>query len=111
VHDFWHVLLEIPPTVQGEIILKWFEGFHTGIFSCYLAGCSGPFLLSAQQQWKLVQYDIPWAYHTAKSCVDLLAAEYEKLFDKDLLQVQKQLGLVAYPGHHSHQNSPFALRL
>ncbi|GJQ09499.1 hypothetical protein GpartN1_g3712.t1 [Galdieria partita] len=97
VHDFWHVLLEIPPTVQGEVILKWFEGFHTRLPFCFLAGCSGPFLLSLKQQVKLVQQDIPWAFHTATSCVDLLAVEYEKLLVEDLSQVQTQLGLVAYP--------------
>ncbi|GJD07314.1 hypothetical protein Gasu2_16800 [Galdieria sulphuraria] len=96
VHDFWHVLLEIPPTVQGEVILKWFEGFHTGLPFCFLAGCSGPFLLSQKQQVSLVQHDIPWAFHTARNCVDLLAVEYEKLLDKDLSKVQKHLRLIAY---------------
>jgi ubiquinone biosynthesis protein COQ4 len=97
VHDFWHVLLEIPPTVQGEVILKWFEGFHTGLPFCFLAGCTSPFLLSPQQQWKLVQHDIPWAFHTARNCVDLLSVEYEKLLDRDFFQVQKQLALVSFP--------------
>ena len=25
VHDFWHVLCDLPPSVLGEISLKWFE--------------------------------------------------------------------------------------
>jgi ubiquinone biosynthesis protein COQ4 len=25
VHDFWHVLCDLPPTILGEIGLKWFE--------------------------------------------------------------------------------------
>ncbi len=25
IHDFWHVLCNIPPSVVGEIALKWFE--------------------------------------------------------------------------------------
>lgn len=98
MHDFWHVLLEIPPTVQGEVILKWFEGFHTQLPFCFLAGCSGPLLLTRQQLVQLVQHDIPWAFHSANSCgIDLLAVEYEQLLDKDFSQVQKQLGLVTYP--------------
>ena len=25
VHDFWHVICDLPPSVLGEIALKWFE--------------------------------------------------------------------------------------
>jgi len=31
VHDFWHVLCELPPTVLGEITLKWLEAVQTGL--------------------------------------------------------------------------------
>lgn len=28
VHDFWHVLCDLPPTETGELALKWFEFRH-----------------------------------------------------------------------------------
>ena len=31
VHDFWHVLCDLPPTVLGEIALKWFEWAEVSI--------------------------------------------------------------------------------
>lgn len=31
VHDFWHVLCDLPPTVLGELALKWFELVQTGL--------------------------------------------------------------------------------
>jgi len=31
VHDFWHVLCGLPPTLLGELALKWFELVHTDL--------------------------------------------------------------------------------
>ena len=31
VHDFWHVLTGLPPTVMGEVTLKAFEAAHMGL--------------------------------------------------------------------------------
>jgi ubiquinone biosynthesis protein COQ4 len=36
-HDFWHVLTGLPPTVAGELGLKWLELFDTGLPSTALA--------------------------------------------------------------------------
>jgi ubiquinone biosynthesis protein COQ4 len=36
-HDFWHVLTGLPPTVVGELGLKWLELFDTGLPSTALA--------------------------------------------------------------------------
>lgn len=31
VHDFWHVICGLPPTLLGELALKWFELVQTGL--------------------------------------------------------------------------------
>jgi ubiquinone biosynthesis protein COQ4 len=36
-HDFWHVLTGLPPTIVGELGLKWLELFDTGLPSTALA--------------------------------------------------------------------------
>ena len=38
VHDFWHVLCDLPPTVLGEVALKWFELKATGLPVCLFSG-------------------------------------------------------------------------
>jgi ubiquinone biosynthesis protein COQ4 len=47
VHDFWHVLAGLPPSVLAEIALKWFELSVTGLPVCALSSFVGPLRLSA----------------------------------------------------------------
>ena len=49
VHDFWHVLCDLPPTVLGELALKWFEWRQTGLPSCGLSTLSGPLRLNPSE--------------------------------------------------------------
>lgn len=46
VHDFWHVLSGLPPTVVGEIALKWFEMMQTGLPVTALSAFVGPLRLT-----------------------------------------------------------------
>eukprot|EP01035_Chromulina_nebulosa_P019787 gene19787-25727_t len=54
VHDFWHVLSGLPPSILGEIGLKWFELKVTGLPVCLLSGLVGPVRLSLEEQKILV---------------------------------------------------------
>jgi len=47
LHDFWHVLFDLPPTVYGEIILKYVELVQTGLPVCTLSGFVGPLRVSS----------------------------------------------------------------
>jgi len=47
VHDFWHVLCGLPPTVLGELALKWVEMVQTGLPVAAFSGLFGPLALSA----------------------------------------------------------------
>lgn len=47
LHDFWHVLFGLPPTVFGEIILKYVELAQTKLPVCALSGFVGPLRLTS----------------------------------------------------------------
>ena len=49
MHDFLHVATELPPTVQAEIALKWFEMVQTGLPMCALSAFVGPLRLPPAQ--------------------------------------------------------------
>lgn len=50
VHDLWHVLSELPPTVEGELALKWFELIQTGLPVCALGAVFGPLALPSTER-------------------------------------------------------------
>ena len=45
-HDYWHALTGLPPTVLGELGLKWLELFQTGLPIAALSGTVGSLGLS-----------------------------------------------------------------
>lgn len=49
VHDLWHVLSDLPPTVEGELALKWFELTQTGLPMCALGAVFGPLALPQRE--------------------------------------------------------------
>ena len=98
VHDFWHVLCELPPSVYGEVMLKWLEAVQTGLPMCFLSGAVGPLRLSLKEREELVATGIPWAIRTGGDCEDLLCVYYEEHLARPLKDVQGELGIVPYRG-------------
>jgi ubiquinone biosynthesis protein COQ4 len=49
IHDFWHILCDLPPTLSGELALKWFEWRQTGLPVAGLSALIGPLRLSFGQ--------------------------------------------------------------
>ena len=47
LHDFWHVLFDLPPTEFGEIILKHVEMTQTKLPVCALSAFMGPLRLDS----------------------------------------------------------------
>lgn len=47
LHDFWHVIFGLPPTVFGEICLKYVELVQTGLPVTALSGFVGPLRLTS----------------------------------------------------------------
>jgi ubiquinone biosynthesis protein COQ4 len=101
IHDFWHVLSGLPPTILGELILKAFEYEITGLPSCLLAATGGQIRLSSYaeiQKYYLV--GVPWAISNGSVCnalykenpeFDVLTYPYEKNLQKSIKEVRKEL--------------------
>jgi ubiquinone biosynthesis protein COQ4 len=99
-HDYWHVLTGLPPTVLGELGLKWIELFQTGMpmaaFSCTFGSVK---LLSYHEQHVLWNIYLPWAAKMAKRLEfgALMMVHYEQEFDTPLVDLQSRLGIEPAP--------------
>lgn len=97
VHDVWHVLSGLPPSVLGEIALKWFEMVQTGLPVAALSALAGPLRLSHADARTLARDLLPWAVDAGARAVPLLAVRYEELLDVPLDDVRRQLRFKAAP--------------
>ena len=54
VHDLWHVLCGLPPSVLGELALKWFELVQTRLPVAGLSAVVGPLSLRSWEERRLL---------------------------------------------------------
>jgi ubiquinone biosynthesis protein COQ4 len=102
VHDFWHVLAGLPPTVLGEVALKWFEAAVTGLPSAALAAAGGPLRLTRAEATALRTRLAPWALAAAaRTAVPLLCVRYEDLLHEPLDAVREKLRFLPAPAEAS----------
>jgi ubiquinone biosynthesis protein COQ4 len=100
VHDFWHVLCDLPATVLGEVALKWFEYFVTGLPITLVSGVFGPLRLkSASDMYKLNVKYIPWARRVGLECDHhrLLSFRYEQHLHCQVDDLRKLLKIEVAP--------------
>jgi ubiquinone biosynthesis protein COQ4 len=97
VHDMWHVLSGLPPTVLGEVALKWFEMVQTGLPVAALSALAGPLRLSPADARVLARDLLPWAVDAGARAVPLLSVRYEDLLDESLEAVRAKLRFPAAP--------------
>jgi ubiquinone biosynthesis protein COQ4 len=97
VHDFWHVLCGLPPTILGEVALKWFEFHVTNLPVCLISGTFGPLKLGFREQATLVRTYIPWSIRAAGNCADLMSYDYESNLHRPLHEVRTELNIEAAP--------------
>jgi ubiquinone biosynthesis protein COQ4 len=98
-HDFWHALTALPPTVTGELGLKWLELFQTGLPLAALSSTVGSLSLSYHQQHVLWSIYLPWARNTGQKlpyCA-LMNVYYEKELDTPLHELRERLQLEPAP--------------
>ncbi|GMI59964.1 hypothetical protein ScalyP_jg9603 [Parmales sp. scaly parma] len=50
-HDYWHVITGLPPTVEGELALKWIEYINMGLPVAGLSGLAGEFGAFAENRF------------------------------------------------------------
>lgn len=105
VHDFWHVLSGLPPSLLGETAVKWLEMVQTGLPMTALAALVGPLRLPPSDRRLLRRVYIPWAVTTGRVAVDLLSVDYEGYLwdevggarDVPLVQVYRDLRFTPAP--------------
>jgi ubiquinone biosynthesis protein COQ4 len=91
VHDFWHVLAGLPPSVLGETAVKWLEMVHTGLPAAALSALVAPARLAPAERAALRTLYAPWAVRCGKGAVDLMAVRYEDLLALPLAEVRDRL--------------------
>mmetsp|Transcript_9188 Transcript_9188/g.9258 ORF Transcript_9188/g.9258 Transcript_9188/m.9258 type:complete len:220 (+) Transcript_9188:54-713(+) len=97
IHDFWHVLSGLPPTVFGEIALKWLEWRVTALPVCGLSSLAGPLRLSSEDRGILRQEYIPWALECGGNCEDLMSYPYEENFNRTVEEIRIDLNFIPAP--------------
>eukprot|EP00980_Cylindrotheca_fusiformis_P018502 scaffold6124_cov122-Cylindrotheca_fusiformis.AAC.21 len=97
-HDFWHALTGLPPTVLGELGLKYLELFQTGLPIAALSSTIGAFRLDTSARRILNNQYLPWALETSqKSTCFLMNVYYEEEFETPLAELRDRLNLDPAP--------------
>jgi len=96
-HDYWHALTGLPPTVLGELGLKWLELLQTGLPVAALSATVGSLRLNAQERDILNNQYLPWAVRMSNQSDYLLNVYYEEEFDTPLSELRKRIGIEAAP--------------
>ena len=97
VHDLWHVLFDLPPTLLGEVALKHLEAAQTGLPMAAMGAAAGALRLRSAERALVARHVLPWAARHAASPVDLLSVYYEKEFERPLSEVRAELGVECAP--------------
>jgi ubiquinone biosynthesis protein COQ4 len=97
VHDFWHVLTDLPPTLLGEVALKAFEAAHTKLPSALVSASVGVLSLSSKERTLYASHYLPWAMRVGAECKELLAFAYEDRLQASLEDVRKELRISVAP--------------
>eukprot|EP00986_Skeletonema_menzelii_P009223 scaffold4146_cov151-Skeletonema_menzelii.AAC.1 len=106
-HDYWHVLTGLPPTVLGELALKWLELIQTGLPLAALSATGGTAvgitssssLLSSQEREVLWEVYFPWAIRVGSGMREnaLMCTYYEEELETGLSVLRERLGVEVAP--------------
>lgn len=101
VHDYLHVLSGLPPTVLGEVALKWLEMAQTGLPVAGLSALVGPLRLTSGERRELFTVLAPWAIKASRGVTTpLIAVAYEGLFHLPVQEARDRVGLIPAPLPH-----------
>lgn len=101
-HDYWHVLTGLPPTVLGELALKWLELMQTGLPLAALSatgGALGVSGLSPRNRQVLWDVYLPWALRVGANMKSnsLMCVYYEEELETDLNVLRDRMGIEPAP--------------
>ncbi|KAL0491904.1 ubiquinone biosynthesis protein, mitochondrial [Acrasis kona] len=93
VHDFFHVLSDLPTSVAGELGVKWLELTQTGLPMTALSGTFGMLnnRLTNKQRIEIITKLIPWALRCGKTCRPLMTVYFEKYMHEPIDEVRNKL--------------------
>ena len=97
VHDLWHVLYGLPPSLLGEVALKWLESAQTGLPMATMAAAAGGLRLKPAERALVTRHVLPWAAAHSRSAVDLMSVYYEREFARPLDELRRELGVDMLP--------------
>lgn len=93
LHDIVHTILNQPTTINGEVIVKAFEGIQTRLPLCILGGLVGPLRLSNQEKLEYFSRDLIWAVRCARNASFLMNIHFEKRFEQDIEELRRELNI------------------
>lgn len=100
VHDFMHVLTDIPPTVKGELALKALEFLQTELpMNLMSVLAASPVKLSIGDNLDMVTKGLPWARRTHNAIMQqtqntgLLGIFFERYWDDDVNTLRSRYGI------------------
>lgn len=104
-HDYWHVLTGLPPTVLGELALKWLELLQTGLPLAALSATGGAMgvtsnnMLSNTEKEILWDVYFPWAIRVGSTMKEnaLMCTYYEEELETELNVLRERMGIEEAP--------------
>jgi ubiquinone biosynthesis protein COQ4 len=98
-HDYFHVLTGLPPTVLGELALKWLELMQTGLPLAALSATGGSLRLDEKEREVLWNVYFPWAVRVGREMRSggLMCVYYEEEMETDLDVLRGRIGVEPAP--------------
>ncbi len=95
-HDFYHAVTGLPVVVEGEVALKAFEFFNTGIPMTGLSMAAVLRLKKAERRRFFETY-LPWAVENGSRAGEILNIYWEEVLERDVDDLRMELGIEKPP--------------
>ncbi len=96
-HDFYHVITDLPPTIPGELALKYVELFQTGLPACALSATVGSWKLEGEEREKWRDVYLPWAIRVGKGQTKWINVYWEEMFEWNIEELRRELNIESAP--------------
>jgi ubiquinone biosynthesis protein COQ4 len=92
-------LTGLPPTVLGELALKWLELMQTGLPLAALSATGGSLRLSSEERDVLWNVYFPWAIRVGGNMKEngLMCVYYEEEMETELSVLRERIGVESAP--------------
>jgi ubiquinone biosynthesis protein COQ4 len=90
-------LCDLPPTVLGELALKWFEAVQTQLPMCAASAVFGPLDLPSAERAQLRRHLVPWAVRSGRKASPLITVMFEEEWETPLSDLRVRLRLDPAP--------------